>query len=126
MENITKEVFDLFFTENYCPLEYAQVKPDFEDLVGDGSDLLVDGKTLKDVTRKNYVIYMNSDIYCQIEDLIEEAMNELNPEIEEAILDITTTTGNGDEITQMYWDTKDKLMKDFLGKLYDEYLSKLA
>lgn len=94
--------------------------------MGDGNDLLVDGKTLKDVTRKNYVIYMNSDIYCQIEDLIEEAMNELNPEIEEAILDITTTTGNGDEITQMYWDTKDKLMKDFLGKLYDEYLSKLA
>ena len=126
MENITKEVFDLFFTENYCPLEYAQVKLDLEELVGDGSDLLVDGKTLKDVTRKNYVIYMNSDIYCQIEDLIEEAMNELNPEIEEAILDITTTTGNGDEITQMYWDTKDKLMKDFLGKLYDEYLSKLA
>lgn len=125
-QQVDKEVFDLFFKENYCPLDYAQVKAELEEIVGDGSDLLTEGKTLKDVNRKNYVIYMRSAIYCEIEAVVEEAMNDLNPEVYEAVLDVTTTLNNGDEITQSYWDTRDRLMKDFLGILYDQYISKLG
>lgn len=121
-----KALFDEFFKENFCPLDYAQVRAELQEIVGDGYDLLVDGKRLKDVTRKNYVIYMNSDIYCQIEECIEDAMNELSPDVADMVMDITAEFDNADEITAIYWDEKDKLMKEFLGTLFDEYVSKLS
>ena len=31
-QKIDKEVFDKFFTESYCPVEYATVKNQFEEI----------------------------------------------------------------------------------------------
>lgn len=112
MAEITKEVFDVFFKENYCEIDYRDVKKDFE-AIADRSleELFTDETDITKLNRRNFVIYLQSDVYCEFEDTLEEVMD--------AVMDVSTTTSNGDEITGIYWETKDKLRKDFLGLVYD-------
>ena len=49
-------------------------------------------------------------------------MDDLNPEIVDAVMDVTTTTVNGDEITEQYWKKQEELLKEFLYQLYDEVI----
>lgn len=120
MAEITKEVFDVFFKENYCEIDYRDVKKDFE-AIADRSleELFTDETDITKLNRKNFVIYLQSDVYCEFEDTLEEVMDAINPEVLDAVMDVSTTTSNGDEITGIYWETKDKLRKDFLGQVYD-------
>ena len=120
MAEITKEVFDVFFKENYCEIDYRDVKKDFE-AIADRSleELFTDETDITKLNRRNFVIYLQSDVYCEFEDTLEEVMDAINPEVLDAVMDVSTTTSNGDEITGIYWETKDKLRKDFLGLVYD-------
>lgn len=120
MAEITKEVFDVFFKENYCEIDYRDVKKDFE-AIADRSleELFTDETDITKLNRKNFVIYLQSDVYCEFEDTLDEVMDAINPEVLDAVMDVSTTTSNGDEITGIYWETKDKLRKDFLGLVYD-------
>ena len=54
---------------------------------------------------------------------MQEAMDDLNPEILDAVMDVTENTSDGDEITEKYWDTQRTLLKEFLEQLYDEVIS---
>ena len=120
MAEITKEVFDVFFKENYCEIDYRDVKKDFE-AIADRSleELFTDETDITKLNRKNFVIYLQSDVYCEFEDTLDEVMDAINPEVLDAVMDVSTTTANGDEITEIYWETKTKLRKDFLGLVYD-------
>ena len=120
MAEITKEVFDVFFKENYCEIDYRDVKKDFE-AIADRSleELFTDETDITKLNRRNFVIYLQSDVYCEFEDTLEEVMDAINPEVLDAVMDVSTTTSNGDEITVIYCETKDKLRKDFLGLVYD-------
>ena len=71
------------------------------------------------MNRRNFVIYLQSDVYCEFEDVLEEVMDAINPEVMDAVMDVSATTSNGDEITEIYWATKDKLRKDFLALVFD-------
>ena len=120
MAEITKEVFDVFFKENYCEIDYRDVKNEFEEIADRTlEELFTDETDITKVTRRNFVIYLPSDVYCEFEDVLEEVMDAINPEVMDAVMDVSATTSNGDEITEIYWDTKDKLRKDFLGLVFD-------
>ena len=121
---IDKEVFDTFFHESYCPLEYKYVKNDFEEAASDVSALFTDDCDFTKLTKKNFVLYMTSDSYCEFEGIVEEAFESLNSEIVDAVMDLSTTIDNSDEITELYWSTCETLLKDFLGQFYDEFLSR--
>lgn len=120
MAEITKEVFDVFFKENYCEIDYRDVKNEFEEIADRTlEELFTDETDITRVNRKNFVIYLQSDVYCEFEDVLEEVMDAINPEVMDAVMDVSATTSNGDEITEIYWDTKDKLRKDFLALVFD-------
>ena len=42
MEKIDKEVFDKFFTENYCVVDYTTVKETFEEIAEAGNDIFTE------------------------------------------------------------------------------------
>lgn len=120
MAEITKEVFDVFFKENYCEIDYRDVKNEFEEIADRTlEELFTDETDITRVNRRNFVIYLQSDVYCEFEDVLEEVMDAINPEVMDAVMDVSATTSNGDEITEIYWDTKDKLRKDFLALVFD-------
>ena len=120
MAEITKEVFDVFFKENYCEIDYRDVKNEFEEIADRTlEELFTDETDITKVNRRNFVIYLQSDVYCEFEDVLEEVMDAINPEVMDAVMEVSATTSNGDEITEIYWDTKDKLRKDFLGLVFD-------
>ena len=120
MAEITKEVFEVFFKENYCEIDYRDVKNEFEEIADRTlEELFTDETDITRVNRRNFVIYLQSDVYCEFEDVLEEVMDTINPEVMDAVMDVSATTSNGDEITEIYWDTKDKLRKDFLGLVFD-------
>ena len=120
MAEITKEVFDVFFKENYCEIDYRDVKNEFEEIADRTlEELFTDETDITRVNRRNFVIYLQSDVYCEFEDVLEEVMDAINEEVMDAVLDVSATTSNGDEITEIYWDTKDKLRKDFLALVFD-------
>lgn len=118
---IDKEVFDTFFRESYCELEYAQVKTDFEEIADHGLDeLFAQDTDYSKLTEKNFVIYMRSDVYCEFEAIVEESFDTLNTEIVDAVMDVSTTMDDEDEITGAYWDTCEELLKKFLQQLFRE------
>ena len=121
---IDKEVFDTFFHESYCPLEYEQIQHDFEEVAAAGEDLFTDSCDLTKLTRDNFFLYMTNDAYCAFESIVEESFDDLNPEIVDAVMDLSTTVANADEITEQYWSTCDSLLHIFLLRLYDENISK--
>ena len=51
-------------------------------------------------------------------------MDELNPEILDAVIDVTENQADGDEVTEKYWETQRELLKEFLYRLYDDVISK--
>ena len=61
MAEITKEVFDVFFKENYCEIDYRDVKKDFE-AIADRSleELFTDETDITKLNRRNFVIYLQS------------------------------------------------------------------
>lgn len=50
-------------------------------------------------------------------------MDDLNPEILDAVMDVTESQPDGDEITEKYWETQRELLNDFLKQLYDDVIS---
>ena len=56
--------------------------------------------------RVNFILYLTSEAYCDFEAAVQEAMDDLNPEILDAVMDVTENTPDGDEITEKYWNNK--------------------
>lgn len=120
------EVFEIFFRENYCPVEYGNVKADFEELADAGiEELFAEDTDFSKITGKNFVVYMDGAAYTEFEQILDDTFDALNPEILDAVMDLSDTTENPDEITEIYWETKSKLLKEFLKNLYDEKLTKM-
>ena len=124
MEKITKEVFDKFFIESYCVVDYTTVKESFEEVASAGNDIFTGSYEAKNLKKNNFVLYLTSDAYCDFEAIVQEAMDDLNPEILDAVMDITEMQDDGEEVTEKYWETQRELLKDFLGQLYDDVISR--
>ncbi len=119
-QKIDKEVFDTFFRENYVPLDYATVREEFYEITADKEEVFSEELEDKPLTEKNFILYMRSDIYCQLEGCVEDAFEMLNPEITDAVMDISMSMEREDEITAVYWKTLEDLLKQFLKQLYAE------
>ncbi len=118
---IDQEVFDTFFHENYCAVDYENVRPEFEGVLSCGADeLFIDTVDFAKLTKKNFVVYLRSYIYGEFEAIVEEVFDALNPEIADAVMDVSCTMEDQDEITFVYWTTLEKLLTEFLGRLFDE------
>lgn len=122
-QKIDKEVFDTFFRESYVPVEYENVRAEFEEIAQADGDMFSEELGDKKLTEKNFILYMRSDIYCQFEACVEENFEVLNPEIVDAVMDVSTSQENEDEITGIYWETLETLLKTFLKQLYEEKFS---
>lgn len=122
-QKIDKEVFDTFFRENYVPVEYKNIKEEFEEIAAVGNEIFTENYEARNLNRDNFVLYLTNDAYCAFEAVVEEALDDLNPEIVDAVMDVTTTMSNGDEITEKYWNAAEELLKEFLLQLYDEVIS---
>lgn len=126
-EKIDKEVFDTFFRENYVEPEYTNVKNEFEEIAERGlAGLFSDEANLDRITAKNFVVYLRSDVYAEFEAIVEEVFDSLNSEIEDAMIDVSSTMEHEDEITETYWDTCGKLLKRFLGQLYADKIDQMV
>lgn len=120
------EVFEIFFRENYCPVEYGNVKADFEELADAGiEELFAEDTDFSKITEKSFVVYMDGAAYTEFEQILDDTFDALNPEILDAVMDLSDTTENPDEITEIFWETKSKLLKEFLKNLYHEKLAKM-
>lgn len=122
-QRIDKDVFDKFFTESYCTVEYETVKEEFEEIAGAGNDIFTGSYEARNLNRDNFILYLTSESYLDFETVVQEAMDDLNPEILDAVMDVTESQPDGDEITEKYWDTQRELLHDFLLRLYDEVIS---
>ena len=122
-KRIEKDVFDKFFRENYCAVEYAQVREEFEQVAAAGNDIFTGSYEARNLRRDNFVLYLTSESYCDFEAAVQEAMDDLNPEILDAVIDVTSSQPDGDEVTEIYWDTQRALLGEFLLQLYDDVLS---
>lgn len=123
---IDKEVFDTFFHENYCAVDYENVKLEFENVINCGvEELFIDTVDFAKVTKKNFIVYLRSYIYGEFEAIVEEVFDSLNPEIADAVMDVSCTMEGQDEITSVYWNTSEELLKKFLGQLFDEKIEEM-
>lgn len=123
---IDKEVFDTFFHENYCAVDYENVKSEFENVINCGvEELFIDTVDFAKVTKKNFIVYLRSYIYGEFEAIVEEVFDSLNPEIADAVMDVSCTMDEQDEITSVYWNTSEELLKKFLGQLFDEKIEEM-
>ena len=123
-EKIDKEVFDKFFTESYCPVDYETVKEEFEKIAEEGNDMFTGSYEAKNLNRENFILYLTSDCYCDFESVVQEAMDELNPEILYAVMDLSDAQPDGGEVTEKYWETQSELVHEFLLRLNDDVISK--
>ena len=123
-QKIDKEVFDKFFTESYCPVDYETVREEFEAIAAAGNEIFTGSYEARNLNRENFILYLTSESYCDFEAVIQEAMDDLNPEILDAVMDVTEAQPDGDEITEKYWETQRELLHEFLLCLYDEVISK--
>ena len=123
-QKIEKEVFDKFFVESYCVVDYETVKEEFEAVASVGNDIFTGSYEARNLNRENFILYLTSESYCDFEAIVQEAMDDLNPEILDAVMDVTEAQADGEEITEKYWETQRELLHDFLLRLYDDVISK--
>ena len=51
-QKIDKEVFDKFFTESYCPVDYTTVKEEFEQIASVGNDIFTGSYEARNLNRE--------------------------------------------------------------------------
>jgi hypothetical protein len=118
------EVFHNFFKENYCSIEYKVVRREFLEIAERGLEtLFAENTDFSRINRKNFVVYLRSETYCDFEAIVIETFDAINPEIADAVMDVSLNLEREDEITEVYWETCDGLLKDFLAQLYDEKIA---
>jgi hypothetical protein len=118
------QTFHTFFKENYCAIEYKIVRNDFQEIADRGLDVLfADNTDFSKVTRKNFIVYLRSETYCDFEAIVIETFDAINSEIADTVMDVSLNMDREDEITEEYWETCDKLLKEFLLQLYDEKIA---
>lgn len=122
-QKIEKEVFEKFFTESYCAVDYETVKEEFEEIAASGNDIFTGSYEARNLNRGNFILYLTSDSYCDFEAVVQEAVDDLNPEILDAVMDVTEQQADGDEVTEIYWETQRELLQTFLQRLFDEVIS---
>ena len=86
-----KASFEEFFKQNYVPLDYKSIRNEMREAAGDGWSLFTDEYKFRGkIDKKDFIVHMTGDAYCTFEEIVENAIDELNS----GILDIVMEIGN--------------------------------
>jgi hypothetical protein len=100
------------------------VRREFLEIAERGLEtLFAENTDFSRINRKNFVVYLRSETYCDFEAIVIETFDAINSEIADAVMDVSLNLEREDEITEVYWETCDSLLKDFLAQLYDEKIA---
>lgn len=120
-----KESFEEFFKEMYVPIDYKSIREEMREAASAGWDLFTEEyQQVHHMKKENYVLYLTSDAYCTFEEIIENAVDMLNPEVSDAIMEISAGVSYDSSITEIYFDTIEKSLKEMLDCLYDDVFAK--
>lgn len=121
-----KNSFDEFFREMYVPLDYRSIREDMRAAAETGWDLFTEEyQQMHHLKKENYILYLTSDAYCNFEEIVEAAVDMLNPQVADAVMEISAGAGYDSSITELYFDTIDTTLKEMLDALFDDVLVKL-
>ena len=98
-QKIDKEVFDKFLKRVTAPSNMRRSRRSLSGSHRSGNDLFTGSYEARNLNRENFILYLTSDSYCDFEAAVQEAMDDLNPEILDAVMDVTEAQEDGDEIT---------------------------
>lgn len=122
-----KESFEEFFKQNFIPLDYKSVQNEMREAAAMGWDLFTEEyQQIHRMDKKNYILYMTSDAYCTFEEIVENALDELNSGITDVVMEIGNEIDFDNSITEIYFDTIEQTLKEMLDALYDDVLAKLS
>ena len=103
-----KASFEEFFKQNYVPLDYKSIQNEMREAAGDGWSLFTDEYKFRGkIDKKDFIVHMTGDAYCTFEEIVENAIDELN------------------DTAEIYFDTIEKQLKEMLDALYDDVLKDL-
>lgn len=125
-DNKDKASFEELFRQTYVPVEYKVIRNEMRSAAEPGWDLFTqEYQTLGKMNKKTFILYMTGEAYCTFEEIVERAMEELNSEIVDVVSEVSEHTEYDNTITELYFDTLDKTVKEMLDELYDDVLCKL-
>jgi len=119
-----KASFEEFFEKNYIAVEYGMVKKEFEKIAQEyGNEIFTTEYYRKENrNKKSAVLYMNTDAYCAFEEVIESAMDAINQDIVDVVMEISSDMSLDSSVTDVYFEHTQNLLKRFLNRFYDEEL----
>ncbi len=121
-----KESFEAFFQEMYVPIDYKTIQKEMREAAEPGWELFTEEyQQIHHIKKENYILYLTGDAYCTFEEIIENAVDMLNPEVSDAVLEISAGIDYDSSITEIYFDTTEKLLKEMLDCLFDDVFVKL-
>ncbi len=68
---------------------------------------------------------MTGDAYCTFEEIVENAIDELNSGILDIVMEIGNEMEFDNDTAEIYFDTIEKQLKEMLDALYDDVLKDL-
>ena len=120
-----KESFEEFFKEMYVPIDYKSIREEMREAAKAGWDLFTEEyQQVHHMKKENYILYLTSDAYCTFEEIIENAVDMLNPEVSDAVMEISAGVSYDSSITEIYFDTIETSLKEMLDCLYDDVFAK--
>ena len=111
-----KASFEEFFKQNYVPLDYKSIRNEMREAAGDGWSLFTDEYKFRGkIDKKDFIVHMTGDAYCTFEEIVENAIDELNSGILDIVMEIGNEMEFDNDTAEIYFDTIEKQLKD-IGK----------
>lgn len=119
-----KEAFDAFWTANYVPLTYEDVKKSYEDYVkeSDKHIFLSDYEESGSISREDFMENLSQTAQFTFQDSLTEAFYEKNPEVYEtafAIFEEAQMNGGDAGVASVFHEEYNRLYKEFVLAVYD-------
>lgn len=124
-----RETFDQYWTKNYKPVVYEDVREAFTDFVkaADGHIYISDYEEKGLISKADFKDNLSQEAQFTFQDGLTEVFYDKNPELYEtafALYEEAKLTGKGDAgVAQIFHETFQALYAEFLDCLYDEVLA---
>ena len=110
-----KASFEEFFKQNYVPLDYKSIRNEMREAAGDGWSLFTDEYKFRGkLDKKDFIVHMTGDAYCTFEEIVENAIDELNSGILDIVMEIGNEMEFDNDTAEIYFDTIEKQLTSTL------------
>lgn len=121
-----KESFEELFRQSYVPIDYKTIQNELREAAAEGWELFTEEyRNRGRMNRGDYILYMTSEAYGTFEEIVERAIEELNGGIVDVLMEISSDGNYDHQITEIYYDTLEKTLKEMLDALYDDVLCRI-